>query len=153
MNETATQFEVHPKTGLPIQPVPAFKVGDLVTESFLSDGYPGVVVAATAKTVYVGSVKFLGNFSADDAPGYNGYGDSGSIVVDPESVEQAIAKGKDAATKYVLRVAPKPSVSGTSGRERDTYGEAGFHRAGWRLPNSRSGSLSAGARYRQDPHV
>lgn len=147
----AAQFESHPKTGLPVEPVPAFKVGDLVTEHFLSDGYPGVVVAATAKTVYVAKVSFLGNFSPSDVPGHNGYGDSGSIVVDPESVEAAIAAGKEQASKYVLRVAPKPTTSASS-RERETYG-GGFHRAGWRKPGNGAGYLSAGASYRQDPHV
>ena len=143
---------LHPKTGLPIQEVPEFKVGDLVTEGIMSDGYPGVVVHATAKTVYVHSVDWVGNFSADDAPGHNGYGDSGTIAVDPESVERALAKGKEGASKYVLRVAPKPSLSGTSFNEREKYGEAGFHRASWRRPGG-FGHLSAGARYRQDPHV
>ena len=147
---TASTLQTHPKTGLPIEPVPTFEVGDLVTESFLSDGYPGVVVAVTPKTVWVSRVRFIGNFSADDAPGYNGYGDSGTITVDPESVEQAKARGKDSAHKYVLRVSPHPTSG--SFAEQEKYGPR-FHRAKWALPNSRAGSLSAGARYRQDPHV
>lgn len=149
---TATGFQTHPKTGLPVEEVPTFKVGDLVTESFLSDGHPAVVVAVTPKTVWVSSVSFVGNFSASDAPGYNGYGDSGTIAVDPESVEQALAKGKDGATKYVLRVGSRPSTS-LSMNEVEKYGSDRVHRAGWRLPNSRAGSLSPGARYRRDPHV
>lgn len=148
---TATAFQIHPKTGLPIQEVPTFEVGDLVTESFLGDGHPGVVVAVTAKTVWVGGVSFVGNFSAEDAPGYNGYGDSGTIAVDPESVQQSIALGKDHATKYVLRVGAQPTTS-SSIAEREKY-DGQFHRAGWRLPNSRAGSLSKGASYRRDPHV
>lgn len=149
-----TQFETHPKTGLPIQQVPTYEVGDLVTEHFLSDGTPGVVVAVTPKTVWVAGVDFVGNFSENDAPGYNGYGDSGTIAVDPESVEQAKKVGKKGATKYVLRVASQPTrPMSMSINDRETYGEAGYHRAGWRLPNSRAGSLSSGASYRRDPHV
>lgn len=151
MSETQT-FERHPKTGFPVQPVEAFKVGDLVTERFLGDGEPGVVVHATAKTVYVASVDFvLGNVSENDVPGYNGYGDSATLTVDPESVERALAKGKDGGRKYVLRVASKPSrPDSINGRE--TYGEQ-YHRAAWCLPNSTAGSLGKGASYRRDPHV
>lgn len=152
-SSTETVFEVHPKTGLPIQEVPTFEVGDLVTESFLSDGYPGVVVAVTAKTVWVGGVTYqVANVSPDDVPGYNGYGDSATLAVDPESVEKSIALGKAHATKYVLRVGSKPTTS-FSIAEREKYGEAGFHRAKWAIPNSAAGSLSKGARFRQDPHV
>lgn len=148
---TATiEHEIHPDTGLPVQPVHDFKVGDLCTEAFLGDGYPAVVVHRTPKTVYAARVEFIGHFSADDAPGWNGYGDSGTITIDPESVERAIAAGKDAATKYVLRVYPADRYGSLN--ERDTYGER-FHRAAWRLPNSSAGSLRPGARYRQDPHV
>jgi hypothetical protein len=147
---TASTLQRHPKTGLPVEEVPTFAVGDLVTENFLSDGHPAVVVAVTAKTVWVSSVSFIGNFSATDAPGYNGYGDSGTITVDPESVEQAMARGKSGASKYVLRVSPRPTRG--SMREEEQYGGE-FHRARWAVPNSRAGSLSAGARYRRDPHV
>lgn len=148
----ATEFARHPKTGLPVQSTPAFKVGDLVTESIRSDSYPGVVVAATAKTVWVASVDYqVGNVSADDVPGWNGYGDSATLAVDPESVERAVAAGKDGAKKYVLRVSPRPTT-GSLG-EREQYGEAGFHRAGWQSPNGGYFHLSAGARYRRDPHV
>lgn len=151
---TASTLQSHPKTGLPVQEVPTFAVGDLVTEHFLSDGHPGVVVAVTPKTVWVAGVQFVGNFSADDAPGYNGYGDSGTIVVDPESVEQALARGKSGASKYVLRVSSRPTTGASmSWREREQYGDAGFHRAKWAIPNSRAGSLSKGAKYRRDPHV
>lgn len=141
---------VHPKTGLPVQQVPSFEVGDLVTEHINSDGYPGVVVAVSpsGKTVWVSGVDFLGNFSANDAPGYNGYGDSGSIVIDPESVEQAIAAGKDAATKYVVRISPH-AHRGSLNDDRQYGGE--FHFAGWHPPGG-YGSLSKGASYRQDPH-
>lgn len=146
--------KTHPKTGLPIQEVPTFAVGDLVTEAFLSDGYPGVVVAATAKTVWVRPVSFVGNFAATDAPGYNGYGDTGTIAVDPESVEQALAAGKEGASKYVLRVSLHPvRATSMSPREEMEYGSAGFHRAKWAIPNSAAGSLRPGASYRQDPHV
>lgn len=151
MIETQT-LEPHKKTGLPIQPVPAFKVGDLVTERINSDGSPGVVVHATAKTVYVRPVEFVGSFKADDTPGYNGYGDSGTIVVDDESVKEAIAKGKEGAAKYVLHVNSRPSTGGSvSGREREQYGEA-FHRAGWQRPGGHF-RLSSGASYRRDPHL
>lgn len=149
-----TEFEAHAKTGLPIEPHIEFEVGDLVTEHFLSDGTPGVIVHVTPKTVYVANVRWVGNFHENDAPGWNGYGDSGSIAIDPESVEEAVKAGKEGgATKYVLRVASKPSVMGTSFNDREKYGEAGFHRSGWRLPNSSAGYLSKGARYRRDPHV
>ena len=152
MPETTVRVR-HPKTGYPVQSVPTFAVGDLVTESFLSDAHPGVVVAVTPKTVWVSGVDFVvGNVSENDVPGYNGYGDSATIAVDPESVEQALAVGKDGARKYVLRVSAQPTTS-LSINERETYGSDRVHRAGWRLPNSRAGSLSAGARYRRDPHV
>lgn len=153
MNETVALATpaTHPKTGLPVESVPAFQVGDLVTEHFMSDGYPAVVVAATPKTLWVRRVEFVGNFSAADSPGYNGYGDSGTIAVDPESVEQAVKAGKEGATKYVLRVGSKPSTS-MSLREQEQYGSTSLHRAKWGLPGSHAGSLSAGAKYRQDPH-
>jgi len=148
---TAPAVTIHPKTGFPVETVPTFEVGDLVTEAFMSDGYPGVVVAATAKTVYVRRVRFIGNFKADDAPGYNGYGDSGTITVDPESVTEAVAAGKDGATKYVLRV-NRHTTSGSFADE-EKYGSRQYHRAGFRLPNSSAGSLRKGASYRQDPHI
>lgn len=144
----------HPKTGLPVQEAPTFQVGDLVTESFLGDSTPGVVVAVTPKTVYVASVEFaLGNVSADDVPGYNGYGDSATLVVDPESVEQALRRGKSGARKYVLRVSPKPAVAySLSLAEREMFPQ-GYHRARWAIPGSQAGGLHMGARYRRDPHV
>ena len=152
---TTTAFAVHKTTGLPIEEYPTFEVGDLVTESINSDGYPGVVVHVTPKRVYVRGVNFVGNFKADDAPGWNGYGDSGSIAVDPESVTEALALGPDGASKYVLYVSPHVSgfrhPGGGSFNEQDKYGEAGFHRSRWRKPGG-YGSLSKGARYRQDPH-
>ena len=142
----------HPKTGLPVQEVPALTVGDLVSETIMSDSYPAVVVAASAsgKTVWVRSVEWVGNFSADDAPGWNGYGDSGTIAVDPESVERAIAQGKEGATKYRQRVSAKPERYGSI-RDQERYGPE-FHRARWARPGG-YGGLSKGARYRQDPHV
>lgn len=149
----ATEFARHPKTGLPVQPVVTFEVGDLVSETIMSDSYPAVVVAVSesGKTVWVRSVEWVGNFSPDDAPGWNGYGDTGTIAVDPESVERAIAQGKEGATKYRQRVAAKPDQYGSI-RDRETYGEAGFHRARWSRPGG-YGGLFKGARYRQDPHV
>jgi hypothetical protein len=146
------QFERHPKTGLPVESVPTFKVGDLVTEHFLSDGHPGVVVAVTPKTVWVAGVDYqVGNVSDNDVPGWNGYGDSATLVVDPESVERAVARGREGASKYVHRVGARPTTSASIG-ERETYG-GDFHRASWKRPNSSAGYLSAGARYRRDPHV
>ena len=148
---TTTEFEVHKTTGLPIQPTATFEVGDLVTEGINSDGYPGVVVHATAKTVYVAHVSFQGSFSPNDLPGYNGYGDSGTIAIDPESVEQAIAAGMDGAvTKYVLYTARKAHPAGSI-NDREKYGEAGFHRSRWQRPGG-YGHVSHGASYRQDPH-
>lgn len=151
-SHTPALFATHPKTGLPVQTAPTFEVGDLVTEHILSDGYPAVVVHATAKTVYVRRVDWVGNFRSDDAPGYNGYGDSGTIAVDPESVAEAISRGKGGgANKYVLHVSAHPTTS-YSMAEQEVYGEAGFHRARWRMPGG-SMYLTAGAKYRQDPHV
>lgn len=147
---STTTHEVHHITGLPIEEYPTFEVGDLVSENINSDSYPAVVVAATDKTVWVASVKWVGNFSADDAPGWNGYGDSGTIAVDPESVEAALAAGKAGAASYRLRVRPTPTTS-MSMREADEYGKAGFHRTSWR--RHQSFYLTKGARYRQDPHV
>lgn len=151
---TTMTSTTHPKTGLPVQGVPTFEVGDLVTEAFLGDATPGVVVAVTPKTVWVAGVDFVvGNVSANDVPGYNGYGDSATLVVDPESVEQALALGKAGARKYVVRVSSKPAVGySMSMREREEFPE-GFHRARWAIPNSQAGGLRAGASYRRDPHV
>lgn len=151
MNETQAH-QVHPKTGHPVQEHPTFEKGDLVTEYFLGDGYPAVVVHATPKTVYVHKVAFQGNFQSHDLPGYNGYGDSGTIAVDPESVEKALAAGKEGATKYVLRVSSRASNS-LSIAEREKYGSEYLHRASWRLANSTTGVLRPGASYRRDPHV
>lgn len=147
---TDTTFAIHPKTGLPVAPTAEFKVGDLVTERLLGDGYPAVVVAVTPKTVWVQKVQWLGNFNEGDQPGHNGYGDTGTIVVDPESVERAIARGKDGANKYVLYVRPRPT-SGSLG-DQDLYGGQ-HHEARWRQPGADYAYLTAGARYRRDPHV
>lgn len=170
LTSTAQPPLTHPKTGLPIQRVATFAVGDLVTESIGSDAYPGVVVAVEGKgkTVYVRPVRFvLGNVSGSDVPGLNGYGDSATLVVDPESVEQAIAEGKGAqganlwsdergARKYVLRVSARPTGRETgdypSHRQCEEVGSTTFHRARWAIPGQSYGSLSAGAHYRQDPH-
>lgn len=153
MTETAIAHEVHKKTGLPIQSKPSYKVGDLVTEHIASDAYPGVVVHATAKTVYVAHVDYkVVDVKPNDIPGYNGYGDSAGIEVDEESVKAAIAKGKDGGAKYVLHVNSRPSTGGSvSSREEAQYGPS-FHRASWRRPGG-SFSLSSGASYRRDPHV
>lgn len=149
---TSAAPAIHPKTGRPVEEVPAFAVGDLVTEHFLSDASPAVVVevSASGKTIWVSGVDFVGNFSQSDLPGYNGYGDSGTIAVDPESVEQALAAGKAGARKYVLRISPH-TRRGSSNEEQQYGGE--FHPAKWAVPNSAYGSLSAGAKYRRDPHV
>ena len=147
-------FARHPKTGLPVQEVPAFAVGDLVSETIMSDSYPAVVVAVSesGKTVWVRSVEWVGNFSPDDAPGWNGYGDSGTIAVDPESVQRAVAAGKgEGATRYFQRVYARPEQYGSI-RDRETYG-GDFHRARWARTGGGYGGLSKGARYRQDPHV
>lgn len=142
----------HPKTGLPVMEHATFEVGDLVTEHMMSDGYPGVVVHATAKTVYVARVDYqIGNVSPDDVPGYNGYGDSATLVVDPESVERALAAGKEQASKYCLRISAQPST-GLSLDEERQYGSPRAHRASWRRPGG-YGSLSKGAKFRRDPHV
>jgi hypothetical protein len=145
-----TTLTTHPKTGRPIQVLPTFEVGDMVTEHVVSDGYPGVVVAVTAKTVWVRRVDFISSFAPDDAPGYNGYGDSGSIAIDPESVEMALAEGKERATKYALYISPRPSTG--SFTESDLYGGT-FHRATYRRPGASYTSISKGARYRLDPHL
>lgn len=150
---TVQTFEPHPDTGLPIEPHAIFEVGDLVTEGIMSDGYPGVVSHVTAKNVWVQPVEFVGNFSADDAPGWNGYGDSGTIAIDPEHAASQAAKGKAGARRYFLRVYSRP-VTGPSlsGRDAERFGEAGFHRSQW-VASGGHGHLSKGARYRQDPHV
>ena len=148
---TTTTHEAHHITGLPIEHYPTFEVGDLVSEHINSDAYPAVVVAVAAKTVWVSSVQYqIGNVSPTDIPGWNGYGDSASLVVDPESVKAAVAAGKTGAKSYRLRVAPKPTNS-FSMREAGKYGDKGFHRTSWR--RHQSFYLSKGATYRQDPHV
>lgn len=150
---------VHPTTGLPVEPVAEFEVGDLVTEAFLSDGRPGVVVAieGKGKTVYVRPVRFvLGNVTAQS---HADYYDDATLVVDPESVEQALALGKTPAEdgraggprKYVLRVAPS-AYRADSIHKAETIGPE-YHRAKWAIPGSRAGSIQPGARYRRDPHV
>lgn len=149
MTDTTT-FQIHPKTGRPIQPHTTFEVGDLVTEHLLGDGSPAVVVAVTPKTVWVQRVAFIGNFRQDDQPGYNGYGDSGTIAVDPDSIEEALAKGRDGAAKYVLYVHPRPTSGSLA--DQDIFGGT-YHRSTWRRPGSSYQTLSQGAKYRRDPHV
>lgn len=153
---TATEvFEKHPDTGLPIEPHHVFEVGDLVTEGIMSDGYPGVVSHVTAKNVWVQSVEWVGNFHANDAPGYNGYGDSGTIAIDPEHAAAQAAKGKAGARRYFLRTysqAVGTAGYGLSQNERDRFGGP-FHRTSWRTSGGGHGHLSKGARYRQDPHI
>jgi hypothetical protein len=146
-------IEPHKKTGLPVQVVPTFKVGDLVTESINGDSYPGVVVHATPKTVYVAHVDYkVVDVKPNDIPGYNGYGDSAGLEIDEASVKAAVAKGKDAGAKYVLHGNSHPSTGGSvSSRDAETYGPS-FHRAGWRRPGG-GFRLSSGASYRRDPHV
>lgn len=146
---------VHKVTGLPVKPVAVLSVGDLVTEHVMSDGYPGVVVAVTATSVFVRRVRFvLGNVTEQS---HANYLDDTTLVVDPESVEEALAAGKDGARKYVLRVPSRAVGAPGSGeypsqRERDEVGADAFHRARWAVPGG-YGGLSVGARYRQDPHV
>lgn len=146
---TTVEFTRHAKTGLPVQNTPTFAVGDLVTESFGSDSYPAVVVYITPKTVYVSPVRYVVNAQPEDVPGYNGYGDSATLVIDPESIEEAKRAGKTGARKYSLRTWAKPSR--TSLREEREYGSPRIHRSRWTRPGG-YGSLSAGARFRQDPH-
>lgn len=169
LTTTAQVPDVHPVTGLPVQKVAVFAVGDLVTEGINGDGYPGVVVAVAGKgkTVYVRPVRFvLGNVTEGS---HANYLDDTTLVVDPESVEEALAAGignqdKNAwsdergARKYVLKINARPVGTPESGyypsqHTRDEVGADVFHTARWGVPNSRYGSLSAGARYRQDPHV
>lgn len=147
MTETLT---AHPKTGRPIAEVLTFEVGDLVTEHINSDGYPAVVVATTPKTVWVSKVAFVLAAQDGDRPGHDGYGDSATLVIDPESVEVALAAGKDGASKYVLYVSPRP-VHG-NGHDEDRYGGT-YHPAKFRRPGASYTSLTKGARYRRDPHV
>lgn len=144
------ELTLHPKTGRPVLPHATFEVGDLVTEHILSDDYPGVVTHVTPKTVWVQRVRFIGNFSDGDQPGYSGYGDSGSIVIDPESVDLALSCGKVGAKKYVLYVNPRPTRGSLADEER--FGGT-HHRSTWRQPGSNYTGLSHGARFRQDPHV
>lgn len=156
---------VHPVTGLPVQRVATFAVGDLVTEAIGSDGYPAVVVAVEGKgkTVYVRKVAFqVGNVTEGS---HANYMEDTTLVVDPESVEQALAAGKGnqskgawsderGATKYVLKVASQPDPGAShSEKEKVGAGAEGLHRARWGLPNVRYGSIWPGARYRRDPHV
>lgn len=147
MTETLT---THPQTGRPIAEVPTFEVGDLVTERVNSDGYPAVVVAATAKTVWVSSVDYVVNAQDGDRPGHDGYGDSATLVIDPDSVEEALAAGKEGASKYVLWVSPRPSDGSFNDEEK--YGGS-HHRAKYRRPGSPYTVLTRGARYRRDPHL
>lgn len=149
MNTDTRSHVTHAKTGLPVQEVPTFAVGDLVSENIGSDSYPAVVVAVTPKTVWVRHVAYVVNAQANDVPGYNGYGDSATLVIDPEDVDQAVAQGKTGASKYILRVAGQASYA--SGREQDQYGQPRIHRARWARPGG-YGSVTPGASYRQDPH-
>lgn len=172
LSTTAQPPAVHPMTGHPIQRVEAFAVGDLVTTGINGDGYPGVVVAITAKTVYVRNLRhsdYVLNVQEGDVPGHNGYGDSATLVVDPAAVERLVALGignqdKNAwsdergADKYVLKVNARPVGTRESGyypsqRQRDEVGADVFHLARWGRPNANYGYLSKGARYRRDPHL
>lgn len=144
----------HPATGLPVQRVATFAVGDMVTMAILSDGYPGVVVAieGKGKTVYVQPVNFVVGNATENS--HANYLDDTTLVIDPESVEDAMARGKDGARKYVLRVYSHADT-GASFVEKEKVGAdaRGLHRARWAVPGGQGGSLQAGARYRQDPHV
>lgn len=158
---TAPAPAVHKVTGLPIKPVAVLSVGDLVTEHVGSDGYPGVVVKTTANAVWVRRVRFvLGNVTEQS---HANYLDDTTLVIDPESIEQALAlgdskiDGQSGAHKYVLRIPARAAGAPGSGeypsqRERDEVGADAFHRARWAAPGG-YGGLSVGARYRQDPHV
>lgn len=163
---TAPAPSVHKTTGLPVQPAATYAVGDLVTEHSMSDGYPGVVVAVSANAVWVRGVRYvLGNVDPQDVPGYNGYGDSATLVIDPESVEEALALGTTpteigragGATKYMLKVGSKPVGTRESGyypsqREQDEVGAPVFHKTRWSRAGG-YGGLSQGAKFRRDPHV
>lgn len=166
---TAQPPVVHPKTGLPIQRVETFAVGDLVTTGINGDGYPGVVVAVSAKTVYVRNLRqgdyVIGNVTEGS---HANYMDDTTLVVDPAAVERLVALGignqdKNAwsdergADKYVLKVNARPVGTRESGyypsqRQRDEVGADVFHLARWGRPNANYGYLSKGARYRRDPH-
>jgi hypothetical protein len=144
--------DVHPVTGLPVQNVAVFSVGDLVTEAFMSDGTPGVVVAieGKGKTVYVRPVNFIVGNATEQS--FANYYDDTTIVVDPASVEAAVALGKgEGARKYVLRI--NNHARYTNGREQDQYGSREMHSAKWAIPGSSAGSIWAGAKFRRDPHV
>lgn len=141
-------MNLHPKTNRPVQPHATFEVGEVVTENFLGDSTPAVVVHVTAKTVFVRRVNFIAEIEAVGT----GHEDT-DVVADPEDIEAAVAAGKDGARKYVLRVAAKPTHGSFNDRERFTEDGGTFHRSGWKIPGSTAGSLTKGARTRRDPHV
>lgn len=147
---TAQPAEVHAKTGLPIARATEFRIGDLVTEHSGSDGYPAVVVGIGrgGKDVYVRWVNFvLGNVTESS---HVNYLDDTTLVIDPASVEAALAAGIEGAHKYVLKVSPQAD-RGASYNEKQRVGHDVFHRAAWRTLGG-YGGLSQGARYRRDPH-
>lgn len=164
LTSTAQPPAVHAETGLPIQRVEVFAVGDLVTTGYGGDGYPGVVVAVEGKgkTLYVRSLSrsdyVLGNVSEGS---HANYYDDTTLVVDPAAIERLVALGKGAqgkhlwsdergASKYVLRVSSQASRPGSIAEE-EKVGSL-VHRARWAVPNSTGGHISKGARFRQDPH-
>lgn len=160
---TAQPPATHKVTGLPIQRVETYAVGDLVTTGINGDGYPGVVVAVSAKTVYVRSFGHsdyvLGNVTEGS---HANYLDDTTLVIDPAAIERLVALGignqdrnawsdERGADKYVLKVSAQPD-RGASFAERERVGAEVFHRARWGRPNANYGYLSKGARYRRDPH-
>ena len=140
-------FETHPKTGRPIQPVPAFEVGQPATISILGDSYPAVVthVSASGKTVYAAQVGSI--HTENNVVGY-GWEDTETIL-DPEDVENALKDGKDGAQKFVYRVYPLPCRG--NGHDDKKY-DGTFHRAYFHTPGG-GFRLSPGARSKRDPHV
>lgn len=155
MNDTITR---HPKTGLPVRDVPQLKVGDLVSECYGASSYPAVVVEATASTVYVRALQagmdYLLSVSKNDVPGYNGYGDSSTLVIAPGALERVLCHGTEGpragAKKYVRRVPIHPTAGSLADQER--FGGE-HHLARWSRPGERSGGLTVGAHHRRDPHI
>lgn len=147
MTATATPH-FHPTTGLPVRPSPAFKVGDIVTETIGGDSYPAVVVHATPKTTYVRRVYSI----STPTPVGTGH-ESAEVVADPDSVAIQLAAGREGSTKYVLRISKNATTGSINDAKR--YGSDRTHASGWVTPGSdfRGFRLYRGGFTSRNPHV
>lgn len=127
------------------------EVGDPATYSILGDSYPAVVVdvTKTGKTVWVRLVNAI-HVRDDVAVGHGWEGTE--TILDPDSVTEALQRGRDGAKKVMRRVIASKVLNG---KEADLYGlpvGTPINREVWSVP--KGGHVSFGrAISRRDPHV